>query len=69
MQDTKQTALEFLNIANEFIIMTDKCVLADSSYETIETMILTACKQPQLKAMFIHTLQKVMRNDITAMLN
>ena len=69
MQDTKQTALEFLERADEFIIMTDECVLADSSYKTIETMILTACRQPQLKAMFVQTLQKVMREDINAMLN
>lgn len=69
MQDTKQTALDFLDRANEFIVFTDECVLIDSSYKTIENMIITACNQPHFKAMLIHTMQKVMRDDITALLN
>lgn len=69
MQNTKQTAINFINRANEFIIFTDECVLADSSYQTIEKMIYTACQQPQLKATIIHTVQKIMRNDMLAMLN
>lgn len=69
MQDTKQTALDFLDRANEFVVFTDECVLINSSYSTIEKMILTACNQPQMKAMLVQTMQKVMRNDMLAMLN
>ena len=68
-QDTKQTAFEFLDRADEFIIMTDECVLADSSYKTIEKMIFTACRQPELKETIISTVQKVLRNDMLAMMN
>lgn len=69
MQDTKQSAMEFLSRANEFIVFTNECITIDSSYSTIEKMILTACQQPQLKATIISTIQKVMRNDMLAMLN
>lgn len=69
MQDTKQSTMEFLSRANEFIVLTDECVTIDSSYPTIEKMIFTACQQPQLKATIIRTIQKVMRNDMLAMLN
>lgn len=69
MQDTKHTAMEILERANEFIVLTNECVTIDSSYPTIEKMILTACNQPQMKVMLIRTLQKVMRNDMLAMLN
>jgi hypothetical protein len=69
MQDTKQTALDFLDRANEFVVFTDECVLINSSYSTIEKMILTACNQPQMKAMLVQTMQKVMRNDMLTMLN
>lgn len=58
-----------LDRANEFIVFTDECVLINSSFATIEKMILTACNQPQMKAMLIQTMQRVMRNDMLAMLN
>ena len=69
MQNTKESALEFLDRANEFVVFTDECVLINSSYSTIEKMILTACNQPQMKAMLVQTMQKVMRNDMLTMLN
>ena len=69
MQDTKQTALDFLSRAEEFIVMTNECVLADSSYPTIEKMIFTACQQPQLKETIIRTIQRVMQKDMLSMMN
>lgn len=69
MQNTKESAFEFLDRANEFVVFTDECVLINSSYSTIEKMILTACNQPQMKAMLVQTMQKIMRNDMLAMLN
>lgn len=71
MQDTntKLTAQKLLDRADEFIIFTNECILADSSYPTIEKMIMTACQQPELKATIIRTIKKIMRNDMLAMLN
>lgn len=66
---TKEAALDFINNSEEFVLLTDKCILADATPETIVEMLLTACKNPVLKAALIVAARKVMFEDAQAMLN
>jgi len=67
--EPKQTAFEYLDYAKDFIVMTDECVIVNAEYPVIEKMLNDACKQPQLKAMIVKTAQRIMHNDMLAMLN
>lgn len=66
---TKEAALDFINNSEEFVLLTDKCVLADATPETIVEMLLTACKNPVLKAALIVAAQKITHEDTLTMLN
>lgn len=66
---TKEAALDFINNSEEFVLLTDKCILADAAPETIVEMLLTACKNPVLKATLVAAARKVMLEDAQAMLN
>jgi hypothetical protein len=65
----KETALDFINNSEEFVLLTDSCVIANAHPNVIVDMLLTACKNPVLKAALVIAAQRVMQEDALAMLN
>ena len=67
--EPKDMALDFLSNAEDFIVLTNDYIVADAQYPIIEKMLLAACQQPQIREAVIQTAQKIVRNEMLAMLN